>query len=251
MTIGRLKSLGFQVILDDFGTGFSSLTRLQALPFDKIKIDGEFVRSMSTSRQSRKIVSAIIGLGQSLGMPIVAEGIETHSQLRMLRHLGCNFGQGFLYSRPLPANEVPALIELWGEEAEDPSPLDLSCNQRLAQLKAIYAGAPIALCFVDRRRRVVSANKRYAEMLNLELSTMPGRHIEEVIPQASAGVLSDLDKALTGGCSLPREWIMPDKRHVALASIVTARDENDDMVGLLVALIDITKYRGLHLRTKA
>jgi hypothetical protein len=80
---------------------------------------------------------------------------------------------------------------------------------------------------------------------------MPGRHIEEVIPQASAGVLSDLDKALTGGRSLPREWIMPDRRHVALASIVKACDENDDMVGLLVALIDITKYRGLHLRTKA
>jgi EAL domain-containing protein (putative c-di-GMP-specific phosphodiesterase class I) len=75
--VSRLKALGMQVILDDFGTGFSSLTRLQALPFDKIKVDGSFVRSMRTSRQSRKIVSAIIGLGQSLGMPIVAEGIET------------------------------------------------------------------------------------------------------------------------------------------------------------------------------
>ena len=72
--INRLKNLGAQVVLDDFGTGFSSLTRLQALPFDKIKIDRSFVSSMAASRESRKIVSAIIGLGQSLGMPVVAEG---------------------------------------------------------------------------------------------------------------------------------------------------------------------------------
>jgi EAL domain-containing protein (putative c-di-GMP-specific phosphodiesterase class I) len=116
-TVNRLKALGMQVILDDFGTGFSSLTRLQALPFDKIKIDGSFVRSMRASRESRKIVSAIIGLGQSLGMPVVAEGIETRAQLRMLTYLGCNFGQGYFFSRPIPANEVPALIEQWGRTA--------------------------------------------------------------------------------------------------------------------------------------
>jgi PAS domain S-box-containing protein len=245
-TVNRLKALGMQVILDDFGTGFSSLTRLQALPFDKIKIDGSFVRSMRASRESRKIVSAIIGLGQSLGMPIVAEGIETHSQLRMLTHLGCNCGQGYLFSRPVPTDAVPALIELWGEQPEDPTPWDMSCNQRLAQLNAIYSSAPIALCFVDRNRRVVSANKRYAEMIELELSQMAGRQIEEVIPQDDSGVLADLSLAVAGGCSPPREWMMPDGRHIALATIVTARDENNEMVGLLVALVDITQYRRLN-----
>ena len=249
-TVNRLKALGMQVILDDFGTGFSSLTRLQALPFDKIKIDGSFIRSMRESRESRKIVSAIIGLGQSLGMSIVAEGIETHSQLRMLTHLGCNLGQGYLFSRPMPAGEVPALIELCGQQPEDPSPLDLSCNQRLSQLNAIYSSAPIALCFADRNRRVVSANKRYAEMIELELSQIAGRRIEEVIPQADSGVLADLALALAGGCSSPREWLMPDRRHVALATILTARDENNEMVGLVVALIDITQYRGLNSRTR-
>jgi PAS domain S-box-containing protein len=245
VAIDRLKALGVQVVLDDFGTGFSSLTRLQALPFDKIKIDGSFVRSMGTSRESRKIVGATIGLGQSLRMPVVAEGIETAAQLRMLAHLGCNFGQGYLFSRPLPAAEIPALIKLWGEQAEDPSPLDLSCNQRLAQLKAIYSSAPIALCFVDWNQRVVSANRRYAEMIEMQLGEIIGRRIEEVIPRTDPGVLADLALAVGGGCSSPREWLMPDRRHVALATIVTARDENNEMVGLLVALIDITQYRRL------
>ncbi len=241
-SIERLKVLGVQVILDDFGTGFSSLTRLQSLPFDKIKIDGSFVRSMGTSRESRKIVSAIIGLGQSLGMPIVAEGVETHTQLRMLLHLGCTYGQGYLFSKPLHDEAVPALIRKWGEQAEDPSPLDLSCNQRLAQLSAIYTSAPVALCFVDRNRRVVSANRRYAQMFEMDLEEITGRRIEEVIPQGDAGVAADLAGAVAGESSTPREWLMPDRRHVGLATIATARDENNEIVGLLVTLIDITDY---------
>lgn len=244
-SIERLKALGVQVILDDFGTGFSSLTRLQALPFDKIKIDASFVQSMGKSRESRKIVSAIVGLGQSLGMPIVAEGIETRGQLRMLLHFGCNFGQGYLFSKPLPAEAIPDVIWLFGAQADDPSPLDLSCNQRLAQLKAIYTSAPIALCFVDRNLRVVSANRRYAEMIEMEMQEITGRRIEEVIPQSDPDVVADLAQAAAGGSSSAREWLMPDRRHVALATIATARDENNEMVGLVVALIDITKYKRL------
>jgi PAS domain S-box-containing protein len=242
-SIERLKALGVQVVLDDFGTGFSSLTRLQALPFDKIKIDGSFVRSMGTSRESRKIVSAIIGLGQSLGMPVVAEGVETPAQLRMLLHFGCTYGQGYLFSKPLHAEAVPALIWLCGEQAEDPSPLDLSYNQRLAQLKAIYTSAPIALCFVDRNLRVVSANRRYAQMIEMEPEQIAGRSIEEVIPQGDPGVAADLAVATAGESSAPREWVMPDRRHVGLATIATARDENNEIVGLLVTLIDITEYK--------
>jgi PAS domain S-box-containing protein len=243
-SIERLKALGVQVVLDDFGTGFSSLTRLQALPFDKIKIDGSFVRSMGSSRESRKIVSAIVGLGQSLGMPIVAEGVETQAQLRMLQYFGCTFGQGYLFSKPLDAEAVPAFIRLWGEQAEDPSPLDLSCNQRLAQLRAIYTSAPVALCFVDRNQRVVSANRRYAQMMEMELEQISGRRIEEVIPQGDAGVAADLAAAIAGESSAPREWLMPDGRHVGLATIATARDENNEIVGLLVTLVDITDYGG-------
>ncbi len=241
--INRLKDLGAQVVLDDFGTGFSSLTRLQALPFDKIKIDRSFVNSMAVSRESRKIVSAIIGLGQSLGMPVVAEGIETMRQLRMLLHFGCNFGQGYLFSKPLAAEKVPAVIWLIGAQAEDPSPLDLSYNQRLAQLRAIYSSAPIALCFVDRNQRVVDANARYAELIEIPVEELTGRRIEEVIPQSDSGALSDLARAVAGKCSAPREWVMPDGRHTVLATIACARDEGKEIVGLVIALIDITRYK--------
>jgi PAS domain S-box-containing protein len=243
-SIDRLKAVGAQVILDDFGVEYSSLTRLQALPFDKIKIDGSFVQSMEASRDSRKIVSAVIGLSQSLRMPVIAEGIETQSQLQILLRLGCNFGQGYLFSRPLLSEDVPALMRSCGEQAEDPSPLDMSCNQKLAQLRAIYDSAPIALCFVDWNQRVVSANKRYAELIGIELEQIAGRGIEEVIPVGDQGVLEDLASAMAGGCSPPREWLMPDRRRVALATIAAANDETDEFVGLLVTLVDITAHKG-------
>ena len=110
-TILGLKALGVQVSLDDFGTGYSSLSHLRALPFDKIKIDASFVRSMATEPESRKIVAAVIGLGRSLGMVTLAEGIETESQARSLREMGCPLGQGWLYGA---ASAVPDLAGVAG-----------------------------------------------------------------------------------------------------------------------------------------
>ncbi len=243
-SINRLKELGVQIVLDDFGTGFSSLTRLQALPFDRIKIEGTFVRSMRNSRDSRKIVSAVIGLGQSLGMAVVAEGIETRTQLRMLTQLGCDFGQGYLFDRPVRARAVPAMMGL-SEQPDDPSPLDLSCNLRLAQLKAIYAGAPIALCFIDLKRRFSSANKRFAEMLGMDLKQIIGRRVDEISPHVLPYVLADLQAAVAGQRVPSRECecTKSDGRHIILSSVAAARDENDEVVGISVALIDITPYK--------
>jgi PAS domain S-box-containing protein len=242
-SIDRLKTLGVQIVLDDFGTGFSSLTRLQALPFDIIKIEASFVQSMGISRDSRKIVSAVIGLGQSLGMPVVAEGVETPTQLRMLTQLGCDLGQGYLFSRPALAEAIPALIGLRGEQSDDPSPLNLSCNLKLAQLKAIYAGAPFALCFVDLERRYVSANKRFAELIGVNLEEMLGRRVEEVYPDALPYVLADIEAVVTGRRVPPRECVMPGGHRVVLSTVAAARDENNEVVGMSVALIDITKYK--------
>src|SRR3984957_12808500 len=98
-----LKALGCKIALDDFGTGYSSLLHLQSLPFDELKVDISFVRSMVESRQSRKITAAVISLGLSLGLQTVAEGVEEQSQEDMLMWMGCILGQGFLYGRPLPA----------------------------------------------------------------------------------------------------------------------------------------------------
>jgi EAL domain-containing protein (putative c-di-GMP-specific phosphodiesterase class I) len=104
-----LKRLGIRLALDDFGTGYSSLLHLQSLPFDELKVDSSFVRSMVHSRQSRKITAAVISLGLSLGLRTVAEGIEEQSQGNLLAWQGCNLGQGFLYGCPMPRCGVGSL----------------------------------------------------------------------------------------------------------------------------------------------
>src|ERR1700722_15097358 len=90
----ELKALGVRIAIDDFGTGYSSLRHLHALPFDEIKVDRSFVQTMLLRRESRKIVAAIIGLGQSLGLTTVAEGVEDQAQADMLLWLGCDLAQG-------------------------------------------------------------------------------------------------------------------------------------------------------------
>ena len=105
-----IKALGVRLALDDFGTGYSSLRHLQLLPFDKLKIDQSFVSAMVADRESAKIVSAVIGLGHSLGLSTVAEGVETEEVAELLRGLGCDIGQGWLFGRPVPAHRVDALV---------------------------------------------------------------------------------------------------------------------------------------------
>jgi len=98
----RIKNLGVRVALDDFGTGYSSLSYLQAFPFDKIKIDQTFVAKLESNAQSAAIIRTIIGLGRSLGLPVIAEGVETEQQLGFLAAEGCAEVQGYLIGRPLP-----------------------------------------------------------------------------------------------------------------------------------------------------
>jgi diguanylate cyclase (GGDEF)-like protein len=105
-----LKNQGIRLALDDFGTGYSSLAHLRALPFDRIKIDKSFVGSIRENAESRAIVSAITRLGDSLGLPVTAEGIESREIESALAELGCHRGQGYFYGRPLPADAVHSLL---------------------------------------------------------------------------------------------------------------------------------------------
>ena len=108
--IASLKNQGIGISLDDFGTGYSSLSQLRSLPFDRIKIDRSFVTNLAESKDSATIVQAITSLGEGLGMPITAEGIENEEVLQQLRGLGSFKGQGFLYGRPQSAENTIRLL---------------------------------------------------------------------------------------------------------------------------------------------
>ncbi|HEX5959758.1 MAG TPA: EAL domain-containing protein [Rhodanobacteraceae bacterium] len=106
----NLTASGIRVSIDDFGTGYSNLESLKNLTVSQIKIDRTFVRNLMTESGDRAIVRSIIALGRSLGLQVVAEGVETAEQLQMLREFGCDLLQGFLYARPLEVGSVPAFL---------------------------------------------------------------------------------------------------------------------------------------------
>ncbi|MCF4126015.1 putative bifunctional diguanylate cyclase/phosphodiesterase [Methylobacterium sp. SyP6R] len=106
----RLRALGVRIAIDDFGTGYASLSYLQAFPFDKIKIDRSFTAALGREATAMAIVQAVIGLGASLGITTLAEGVETEAQLAILRGCGCGEVQGFLFGRPVPAAEIRRLV---------------------------------------------------------------------------------------------------------------------------------------------
>lgn len=110
----RLKMVGCGIAMDDFGTGYSSLGYLRTFPFDKVKIDRSFVQDLTSARESGAIVRAVTGLCGSLGITSTAEGVETEQQLALLRAEGCDQAQGYLFGRPVPVEDLPALFLRFG-----------------------------------------------------------------------------------------------------------------------------------------
>ncbi len=109
-TLHALRMLGVRMSMDDFGTGYSSLSYLRSFPFDKIKIDQSFVRGLAGNQDAQAIVRAIVNLGRGLGVTVTAEGIETEAELGCLRNEGCHEGQGFLFSKARPHEDVLAML---------------------------------------------------------------------------------------------------------------------------------------------
>jgi EAL domain-containing protein (putative c-di-GMP-specific phosphodiesterase class I) len=103
--VERLRRRGFEIEMDDFGTGYSSLSMLSSMPVDVLKMDRAFVSNIETEEKDRQLVELILSLARKLKIPVVAEGVETEEQLKLLRELGCPLVQGFYFSKPLPADE--------------------------------------------------------------------------------------------------------------------------------------------------
>jgi EAL domain-containing protein (putative c-di-GMP-specific phosphodiesterase class I) len=125
--LGSLRRLGVSLLMDDFGTGYSSLNYLHSFPFDVLKIDRSFVTRMTQGDQPLQIVRTIIELARVMGMDVVAEGIETLQQYRLLREMKCRYGQGFLFARPLSAEAVTQLLRLPGRILPDPELAEAVC----------------------------------------------------------------------------------------------------------------------------
>ena len=254
----QLKDMGCKLALDDFGTGYSSLRHLQALPFDVLKVDRSFVGSMTGKRESRKIVAAIIGLGHSLEMATIAEGVETEEQAEMLLRLGCQMGQGWLFGRPLAAGRIPGMIdaEPWKPQAgltvngntSPVSSLEALPAQRLAQLQAIYDGAPVGLCFLDRKMRYVSINQLLADMNGAPMAAYLGKTVQEMIPEVFPGIQPYLLRALKGEVIRDLEFIRPandpgSPGATNLVSYQPALDEAGEVIGVSVMVLDITERK--------
>jgi diguanylate cyclase (GGDEF)-like protein/PAS domain S-box-containing protein len=109
--VDSLKQLGVRLSIDDFGTGYSNLAYLRTFPLDRLKIDQSFIASAPHDEGSQTIIRAVLGLGESLGLEVVAEGVETAEQAAVLEKLGCRNAQGYLYGRPMPANELVAWVD--------------------------------------------------------------------------------------------------------------------------------------------
>ena len=108
--VSHLKKQGISISIDDFGTGYSSLHQLRSIPFDKIKIDQSFIKDIATNLESQAIVKSVIALGDSLGLAIIAEGIELGDNHDMLKEMGCKLGQGYLFSKPMSGDDVNKLL---------------------------------------------------------------------------------------------------------------------------------------------
>lgn len=117
LLLQRLKKIGFKISIDDFGTGYSSLSYLRRLPIDELKIDRSFVMEISDHRQSRAIVATIVYLANSLRMTTVAEGIEQKRELDFIKGLKCDQYQGFLFSRPIPADDFIELLQQHNDQS--------------------------------------------------------------------------------------------------------------------------------------
>ena len=251
----ELKDMGCELALDDFGTGYSSLTHLQALPFSKLKVDRSFVGSMTEKRGSRKIVAAVVGLGHSLDMMTVAEGVETEEQADILLWLGCELAQGWLYGRPMPAEHIPDMIAATPRKLSTQfstlgdgmtvSSLEAMPAQRSAQLQAIYDGAPVGLCFLDKNLRYVSINQRLADLNGAPVIAHIGRTVQEMVPKLFPRVQPFLERALQGEIVVNLEVLKPSPKPgqpdlTVHSSYQPAFDEAHEVIGVSVVIIDIT-----------
>ncbi|MBB3808893.1 EAL domain-containing protein [Pseudochelatococcus contaminans] len=208
--IGHLSKSGVRIALDDFGTGHSGLSRLLSFPFYALKIDKTFVRTIEADADARMIVSAIVGLCDSLGLKVVAEGIERPEQLAVLQELGCTYGQGWLLGREMTpaaaahfaegrkvATHYPETAVDLAEEAAKRRLFDehvargrlLSRGANLSGLDILFGLSDIGLCQVDLHMTIVRVNETLAALFHKHVHDLQDGAVKDVLPADFAGWL--------------------------------------------------------------
>lgn len=191
-------------------------------------------------------------------MNTVAEGVETEEQAEMLLWLGCGMGQGWFFGHPVTADQIPRLVMAASQSLSSAlsmhgdgwvvSSLEAQPEQRLAQLQAIYDGAPVGLCFLDRNLRYVSLNRRFADMNGFPLSGYLGRSVEEMTPEVFPVIEPYMRRALQGEAIQDVEFSGPgngsgEQDMTSLVSYQPALDEAGEVIGISVAVVDITQRK--------
>ena len=228
----RLRQLGVWIALDDFGTGHSSLSHLRSLPVTHLKIARPFVERMETDSKDLALVRGIIAMTHGLDQRVIAEGVETAGQRELLRSLGCDLGQGYLYSRPMPAHELGAAL---AESAMPGRTAPRQVVRSLGHARLISHLPDLTIMLFDRDMRFVAADGSALERLGWPRSELEGKLVREVLPADGAKGLELILEAVLSGTRRSFEW---DTLDVEAEPI---RDGVDEITGAVLVAREATQ----------
>lgn len=231
--IEALANMGCMITMDDFGTGYSSLAWLIQLPINTLKIDRSFIQSMLHKKDSRKIISSVVGLGRSLDIDVIAEGVETEEEAEMLREIGCLYAQGYLFGRPAPAAETQKTLIPRSDNGSQRRIARLSLEQRAHQISSMYAAPGTSICFLNPELFIVDASDTFAKRVGWNPLDLINKHIHEVIP-SQASSLTWLQEYRKKGLPYPPYEVKLPDGSVDLVMITRVQDEAKDLLGFCI-----------------
>jgi EAL domain-containing protein (putative c-di-GMP-specific phosphodiesterase class I) len=241
--IEALSEMGCTIAMDDFGTGYSSLAWLIQLPVNTLKIDSSFIRSMLDKKDSRKIISSVVGLGRSLDMDVIAEGVETDEQAEMLRGIGCLYAQGYLFGRPVSAAESGLMLTTATDKGFVRRVARLSLDQRAHQISSMYAVPGTSICFLDPELVIVDASDTFAERVGWTPHDLIHKYIYEVIPSQADKLLWLQEFRKKGLPYPPYEVVLPDGSS-DLVMVTRVEDEAKELLGFCVFGVKLSSRDG-------
>ncbi len=256
-TMAALQSYGFIILMDDFGSGYSSLNMLKDIPVDILKLDMCFLRDFEKSDKSGNILTSVVRMAKWLGIPVVAEGVETQNQLDFLREIGCDFIQGYYFSRPIPTNEFEVLEnkQIIGHKRvsvlfEDTEAFDMlfNGNELTSRLFNSFVGAVGLYDFSGDRLEVLRVNDNYYDMMNYSPQTFHSNKMnlfEMVVPEDRDILVKACKVAIDG--EIPSEIkirrYLPDGTIIWLSIMVRCLGGADSHPVICLAMNNITEQK--------